>query len=78
MCRFFRQNGVDGATPVIDDPIHDAGFAMSLTAQEPRRNHFSSLSPHGFHRVVYFEWGDPAQSRRVQWPLFARVGRVAH
>lgn len=28
--------------------------------QEPRRNHFSSLSPHGFHRVVYFEWGEAA------------------
>jgi pimeloyl-ACP methyl ester carboxylesterase len=38
---------------------------MSLTAREPRRNHFRSLSPHGFHRVVYFEWGDPAQSRVV-------------
>jgi pimeloyl-ACP methyl ester carboxylesterase len=38
---------------------------MSLTAREPRRNDFRSLSPHGFHRVVYFEWGDPAQSRVV-------------
>ena len=38
---------------------------MSLTAQEPRRNHFSSLSSHGFHRVVYLEWGDPGESRVV-------------
>jgi len=38
---------------------------MPLTATEPRRCDFSSLSPHGFHRVVYFEWGDPAQSRVV-------------
>ena len=38
---------------------------MPITAKEPRRNAFSSLSPHGFHRVVYFEWGEPAQSRVV-------------
>jgi pimeloyl-ACP methyl ester carboxylesterase len=38
---------------------------MSLTATEPRRNHFRSLSPHGFHRIVYFEWGDPEQTRVV-------------
>jgi pimeloyl-ACP methyl ester carboxylesterase len=31
---------------------------MPLTAHEPRRRQFSSLSPHGFHRVVYYEWGD--------------------
>ena len=24
---------------------------------EPRERHFRSLSPHGFHRVVYREWG---------------------
>jgi len=30
---------------------------MPLTHTEPRRQHLSSLSPHGFHRVVYFEWG---------------------
>jgi pimeloyl-ACP methyl ester carboxylesterase len=36
---------------------------MPLTAQEPRRGHLRSLSPHGFHRVVYFEWGDPQASR---------------
>ena len=38
---------------------------MSLTATEPRRNHFRNLSPHGFHRIVYFEWGDPEQTRVV-------------
>ena len=27
---------------------------------QPHRSHFASLSPHGFHRVVYYEWGDPA------------------
>jgi pimeloyl-ACP methyl ester carboxylesterase len=26
---------------------------------ERRENHFRSLSPHGFHRVVYDEWGAP-------------------
>jgi len=36
---------------------------MPLIATEPRRRHFPSLSPHGFHRVVYFEWGDPANAR---------------
>ena len=29
-------------------------------AERTPRSHFASLSPHGFHRVVYFEWGDPA------------------
>jgi pimeloyl-ACP methyl ester carboxylesterase len=27
---------------------------------EPRRRSFHNLSPHGFHEVVYWEWGDPA------------------
>jgi len=38
---------------------------MPLTATQPRRNHFRSLSPHGFHEVVYFEWGDAGESRVV-------------
>jgi pimeloyl-ACP methyl ester carboxylesterase len=33
---------------------------MPLTATEPLRCHLLSLSPHGFHRVVYFQWGDPS------------------
>jgi pimeloyl-ACP methyl ester carboxylesterase len=28
-----------------------------LTASSPRTLHFRGLSPHGFHRVVYYEWG---------------------
>jgi pimeloyl-ACP methyl ester carboxylesterase len=28
-----------------------------LTAATPRTLHFRGLSPHGFHRVVYYEWG---------------------
>jgi pimeloyl-ACP methyl ester carboxylesterase len=31
-----------------------------LTATLPRRGTFRGLSPHGFHEVVYHEWGDPA------------------
>ena len=29
-----------------------------LTTTQPRTRHFRSLSPHGFHRVVYYEWGE--------------------
>jgi pimeloyl-ACP methyl ester carboxylesterase len=36
-----------------------------LTATTPRTLHLSSLSPHGFHRVVYYEWGDAANPRVV-------------
>src|SRR5262245_6716943 len=32
---------------------------------ERRENHFRSLSPHGFHRVVYDEWGAPGNSNVV-------------
>ncbi len=38
---------------------------MPLTATEPRRRDFTSLSPHGFHRVVYYEWGDAGNPRVV-------------
>lgn len=31
----------------------------------PRENHFNSLSAHGFHRVVYHEWGTPDNPRVV-------------
>jgi pimeloyl-ACP methyl ester carboxylesterase len=30
-----------------------------LTRTAPRRKHLTGLSPHGFHRVVYYEWGAP-------------------
>jgi pimeloyl-ACP methyl ester carboxylesterase len=33
---------------------------MFLTMLQPRTLSFASLSPHGFHNVVYYEWGDPA------------------
>jgi pimeloyl-ACP methyl ester carboxylesterase len=36
-----------------------------LTKSEPRTLSFRSLSPHGFHRVVYYEWGDAANPRVV-------------
>jgi pimeloyl-ACP methyl ester carboxylesterase len=38
---------------------------MPLTAALPQRCHFASLSPHGFHRVVYHQWGDEANPRVV-------------
>lgn len=38
---------------------------MPLTATEPRRSDFRSLSPHGFHRVVYYEWGAADNPRVV-------------
>ena len=38
---------------------------MPLTASVPRRCEFRSLSPHGFHRVVYYEWGDADNARVV-------------
>jgi pimeloyl-ACP methyl ester carboxylesterase len=28
-----------------------------LTKTAPRTRHFRGLTPHGFHRVVYYEWG---------------------
>src|SRR5262245_16771865 len=31
-----------------------------LTKTSPRTLELSGLSPHGFHRVVYYEWGDPS------------------
>jgi pimeloyl-ACP methyl ester carboxylesterase len=31
---------------------------MSLTSSLPRERHLRSLSAHGFHRVVYYEWGE--------------------
>ena len=40
-------------------------LAMSLTTTLPRTGHLDGLSPHGFHRVVYYEWGDPANARVV-------------
>jgi len=36
-----------------------------LTLQQPRTLSLASLSPHGFHRVVYYEWGDPSNDRVV-------------
>ncbi|HEY1328069.1 MAG TPA: alpha/beta hydrolase [Casimicrobiaceae bacterium] len=32
---------------------------MALTRLEPRVRALHSLSPHGFHRVVWYEWGPP-------------------
>ena len=31
---------------------------MTLTSSLPRESRLRSLSAHGFHRVVYYEWGE--------------------
>ena len=36
-----------------------------LTQSAPQPLQFRGLSPHGFHRVVYYEWGDAANPRVV-------------
>lgn len=36
-----------------------------LTTTAPRERSLKSLSPHGFHRVVWHEWGAPANPRVV-------------
>ena len=55
--------------PLTIDPFRkvpvNALIAPTLTRTAPRLNYFSGLSPHGFHRVAYYEWGDPANPRVV-------------
>ena len=45
------------------------GDGVFLTAQPrmpfPSEHHFKSLSAHGFHRVVYRQWGDLENARVV-------------
>jgi pimeloyl-ACP methyl ester carboxylesterase len=36
-----------------------------LTRTAPRDRHFRGLSPHGFHRVAYYEWGAPDNANVV-------------
>ena len=36
-----------------------------LTQSAPLARHFDGLSPHGFHRVCYYEWGDPDNAQVV-------------
>lgn len=36
-----------------------------LTKTAPRIRHFRAMSPHGFHRVVYYEWGAPDNANVV-------------
>lgn len=36
-----------------------------LTRTLPRERHLLNLSAHGFHRVVYYEWGEPDNPRVV-------------
>jgi pimeloyl-ACP methyl ester carboxylesterase len=36
-----------------------------LTKTTPKTRHFRGLTPHGFHRVVYYEWGAPDNANVV-------------
>lgn len=36
-----------------------------LTRASPATRHFRGLSPHGFHRVAYYEWGAPDNANVV-------------
>ena len=36
----------------------DVAAFMTLTSSLPRESRLRSLSAHGFHRVVYYEWGE--------------------
>jgi pimeloyl-ACP methyl ester carboxylesterase len=36
-----------------------------LTTTTPRTRHLRGLSPHGFHRVTYYEWGAPDNANVV-------------
>lgn len=38
---------------------------LSVTRGQPRQKSFLSLGPHGFHRLAYNEWGDPANTHVV-------------
>ena len=65
-----RPRTIDEAPAIVDDRTSsriDARWSlrMPLTASAPRRSEFRSLSPHGFHRVVYYEWGDADNARVV-------------
>jgi pimeloyl-ACP methyl ester carboxylesterase len=44
-------------------PAHDTAESDphgTLTRAGPRERHLRSLSPHGFHRVTWHEWGSPS------------------
>ena len=43
----------------------NAEIAEPLTRTSPRTHYLAGLSPHGFHRVAYYEWGDAANPRVV-------------
>src|SRR4029079_5461596 len=48
---------------ILADP--HARETIVLTQSAPRTRHFDGLSAHGFHRVCYYEWGDPDNARVV-------------
>ena len=61
-------NASDGSRDVVMRGVAHAHMAQCGTcslATSPRTRSLASLSPHGFHRVAYYEWGDPANDRVV-------------
>jgi pimeloyl-ACP methyl ester carboxylesterase len=50
-------------SPEITRKRGDAPPVSGLT--QPRLNTFLSLGPHGFHRIAYTEWGDPANTHVI-------------
>ena len=69
----FRQ--ISALEKPSDDPVHCVNL-RSCTTQR-REHHSQSLSPHGFHRVVYYEWGDPRNPRVVDLRARRRAQRRA-
>ncbi|WP_374246119.1 alpha/beta fold hydrolase [Zoogloea sp.] len=51
-----------GASPAPVEPTA-APPAPAPSAFEPRRHSVQCIGPHGFHRMAYTEWGDPANPR---------------
>src|SRR5690348_3985705 len=69
-CRYFPPRfsaRFDAAAVFLDDALRRSASTLraSIRMPAPQERHFASLSPHGFHRVVYRQWGDPGNPRVV-------------
>ncbi len=51
--------------PAAPHPEFPVPHRTLLTLSAPRSRHIDALSPHGFSRVVYHEWGKPDNPRVV-------------
>ena len=58
---------IDATGVFPDDALRTGPHVAPVPPAMPvsRERHFRSLSPHGFHRVAYREWGDPDNARIV-------------